>query len=134
MSLWDKFRDLTSCLPGNGRSLRFWKDKWRDVSPHLEFPHLFSFSKDEDISLEQMLQLHETNLFDHFHLPLSMPAFHQSELISDLLETHDSQLANDKWTLSNNSKLSVKKVYSALDPVTIAPAPFFVDLEIMCAT
>ena len=70
---------FTTCKPGTGSTIRFWKDRWHQTSPEIEFPHLFSFAKQQDISLKQLLDINDNNLLDHFHLPLSMIAFQQSE-------------------------------------------------------
>ena len=80
--------DLTVCKPGNGSSGRFWKDKWRDITPKTDFPHLFSFAKQQDISLDQILQINASNLLDRFHLPLSMIAFQQNETMAILIQSH----------------------------------------------
>ena len=75
LSLWDSFMDLTCCKHEDGRTIRFWKDKWRDISPARAFPHLFSFARQQDINLKQLLVINDKNLLEHFHLPLSMVAF-----------------------------------------------------------
>ena len=116
--------DITTCKPGTGSTVRFWKDKWHQTSPGIEFPHMFSFAKQQDISLKQLLEINENNLLDHFHLPLSMIAFQRSENLVVRLAEHDNHSTEDRWELSNNSRFSVNKVYALLNPVIKAPAPF----------
>ena len=116
--------DLTSCKQEDGRTIRFWKDEWRDISPAVAYPHLFSFARQQDINLKQLLSINDRNLLEHFHLPLSMVAFQQSESVSAEFTNFSTSIAPDRWVLRNEAKFSVQKVYAALAPVTQAPAPF----------
>ena len=57
LALWESFSDLFTCKPRDGSSIRFWKDKRREVAPEHEFPQLFSFVKNQNVSLKQMMPL-----------------------------------------------------------------------------
>ena len=87
-------------------------------------PHLFSFSKNQDISLRQMINHNDTDLLDHFNLPLSMIAFQQFEELVSLLNQRQMTDDKDRWPLTNNAKFSAKKVYNIMATTIAAPPPF----------
>ena len=73
-SLWKKFEELTSIKASNGRTVRIWKDKWIEPKAMEEYPHLFSFARDQDIYLEKFHAQSEENIYELFHCPLSLIA------------------------------------------------------------
>ena len=64
--------------------VRIWKDKWMETTAMEEFPHLFSFARDQDCSLEQFHTLRDDDIFDNFHLPLSIVAGQACEELSQI--------------------------------------------------
>jgi hypothetical protein len=71
VSFW--WRDCLKCVHAFCSML----DIWRQTLLATHFPHLFSFSKDTEISVAATLELDP--LHNHFHLPLSVEAFTQLE-------------------------------------------------------
>ena len=88
------------------------------------YPQLFSFSRNQDISLQQILELNGNNLLDHFHLSLSMVVYQQFTFVIEQLNNGQPSDDTDKWTLTNNARFSANKVYNILACTQPAPAPF----------
>lgn len=72
LHLSDKFRGVASCAVGNGTSVLFWLDVWNGHYPQEKLPRLFSFAKNQKISVAAFLSI--TDMTSHFHLPLSEQA------------------------------------------------------------
>jgi hypothetical protein len=73
-SLNNIYRGITSAHIGDGTSVLFWKDFWLSGSLLSDqFPRLFSYSLNEDISIAAFAQ--SENHLDLFALPLSVQAF-----------------------------------------------------------
>jgi hypothetical protein len=58
----------------NGATTLAWQDQWNGRILKFSFPELYSFIKNQNLTLEQTLQ---SNLGDLFHLPLSQQAYDQ---------------------------------------------------------
>jgi hypothetical protein len=63
---------MTHCKLGNGETILFWTDNWKDMLFDERFPRLFSFVKDKLISVNEALQISDPT--QAFHLPLSTEA------------------------------------------------------------
>ena len=128
LSLWKKFEELTSIKASNGRTVRIWKDKWIEPKAMEEYPHLFSFARDQDICLEKFHAQSEDNVYDLFHCPLSLIAAEECDsLVQNLQQwsNNNEDLQNkDQWTFQWAGKYSCKKVYEQLDDSETAPPPF----------
>jgi hypothetical protein len=72
LKLLDSYKALARCNVGNGKTALFWTDLWSDNCLHLKFPHLITFAKRTDISVNKVMQMEF--LQDLFHLPLSQQA------------------------------------------------------------
>ena len=72
LHLSDKFRGVASCAVGNGTSVLFWLDVWNGHYLQEKLPRLFSFAKNQKISVAAFLSI--TDMTSHFHLPLSEQA------------------------------------------------------------
>ena len=88
LNLCDKFRGVASCTVGNGTTVLFWLDVW--ICHHLQqkLPRLFSFAKDQKISVANFLSV--TDMYEHFHLPLS------DQAQQEYLELQSAKLANKR--------------------------------------
>ena len=78
------------------------------------FPHLISFSKNQNISLEQIKTINQNNILDQFHLPLSMIAFQQCMEVTEKLNLTGISDDKDMWSLRSGGNFLVRKVYSGL--------------------
>jgi hypothetical protein len=68
LKLFDKFRDLTDCIPGEGDTVGLWVDQFEEAPLSVMFPRLFNFAIDQTISLKASLT---DNLLNLFRLPMS---------------------------------------------------------------
>ena len=66
--------NLTNVKVGNGRTIRAWIDNWNHTPTREEYPHLYSFSNDQDISLWRLKEIISEDFYDHFYTPLSIIA------------------------------------------------------------
>jgi hypothetical protein len=80
LSLLGTFLNLAHCKAGNGVSVRAWLDCWSDTLLSHRFPHLFSFALDNDITLERLSLLCNSDSIEQvFYLPLLVIATQQYE-------------------------------------------------------
>jgi hypothetical protein len=83
-SLVEDYRSITHCSIGDGSSILFWKDFWEKGDLLCDrFPRLYSFVINEDISVAAFQNAED--IFSHFILPLSNEAFHELQLVFELL-------------------------------------------------
>ena len=74
--LMDIYRGITTCVPRAGDTILLWKDIWIDDEPlSNKLPHLFSFTKEEDISVMQFQDRPQPS--ENFYLPLSAEALQE---------------------------------------------------------
>ena len=69
MQLAPIYRAITSVEIGDGSIVLFWKDHWLPNTLAEEFPRLFSYAKDEDISVQNLLTA--ASIGASFHIPMS---------------------------------------------------------------
>ncbi|KAK8444849.1 hypothetical protein SEVIR_9G211755v4 [Setaria viridis] len=55
MKLCDQYRGITACMAGDGSTILTWNDVWNGSYLRDQLPRLFSFAKDENVSLAQFL-------------------------------------------------------------------------------
>jgi hypothetical protein len=63
------YKGIASIFVGSGASILLWHNKWHGASLQGQFPHLYSFAKDDSSSVVKV------DLADHFNLPLSEEAY-----------------------------------------------------------
>jgi hypothetical protein len=68
-----EYKRLASCTVLNGSSVMLWQDSWHDGPLKWQLSHLFSFAKNEAISIASAVSM--DSLWDHFHLPLSTDTY-----------------------------------------------------------
>jgi hypothetical protein len=83
MKLAGNYMEFCQVTPVAGDSILFWSDKWRGNSLSQEFPRLFSFALDQNISLREMVNL--DNIEEHFYLPLSAQAFDEFNQVREIV-------------------------------------------------
>jgi hypothetical protein len=94
------FKNLAECDFIQGNSIFLWKDRWAAHTLKETWPHLYSFCKDEDISISQALPAHD--MTDLFHLPLSEEALLQFQLFQAMLLNLELAAGFDVWTVFGN--------------------------------
>ncbi|RVW34912.1 putative ribonuclease H protein [Vitis vinifera] len=115
---------------GNGRKVRFWKDKWCGDEPLYEsFPSLFAISRAKDVWVSEVwnpdgvgdgwtplfsraLNDWEIEMMEQFMLKIQ--AFRVQREIEDKMV----------WTASRSGAFSVKSLYSTLEPGGSAMFPY----------
>ena len=116
LKLVDTYKGIARCTVGNGISVLFWQDIWHNSCLKHEFPHLYSFAKNIDISVKETLQVEF--LEDLFYLPLSRQAFGEFLILEQIWEATSQRsnlTQNDSWTyIWGNGSFSAKKAYEAL--------------------
>jgi hypothetical protein len=100
-------------------------DAWEDIPLREQFPQLFSFALNNDITLERFTHHCRLNELENiFYLPLSLIAVQQFEELSMLVLNRDTPSTIDSWVLSDSKKIySSRRVYQILAPSEPAPKP-----------
>jgi hypothetical protein len=84
LKILQKFKDLSSCSLNNGSTILLWKDTWSEQPLANTLPHLASFAKTLDISVQKASSTEP--LLNLFHLPLSEVAFSELNTLNSLLQ------------------------------------------------
>lgn len=74
IKLFGKFRAFAICHPNSGTFVSLWKDNWIGQDLASKYPHLFSFSRKANCSLQFFFSNQINRIF---FLPLSMQASQQ---------------------------------------------------------
>jgi hypothetical protein len=84
----EQYRGIAKPDAKSGETILFWSDEWEvDISRIAlrdRFPILFSFAKDDKISVRDMIQMQ--NRAEEFHLPLSSTAYEDFLLLQGWLD------------------------------------------------
>uniref|UniRef100_A0A0A9U841 Uncharacterized protein n=1 Tax=Arundo donax TaxID=35708 RepID=A0A0A9U841_ARUDO len=75
----DHFRGIAAATAGNGSTILLWQDVCNGSYLKEELPRLFSFVRNDNISLQQFL--HNPTPHDNFHVPLSMQALEELQVL-----------------------------------------------------
>jgi hypothetical protein len=94
LKLLEHFKGMASVIVQSGTTCFFWLDVWNDHLLSHDFPHLFSYVKDQKLTVLRVAQA--TNLSDIFHLPLSEEAFQQFRELGVILNDLHLQDETDK--------------------------------------
>jgi hypothetical protein len=116
LKLLDKYKGMGRCVIGDGKSALFWTDLWSDTCMHQNFPHLVTFAKKTNHSVNEFVQTEF--LEDLFNLPLSTMAYNEFLELEVLCETTRSlnqDGSKDSWFyIWNSDEFSLKNAYKAL--------------------
>ena len=109
LKLIQNFKGMARCQIGSGMSVYF----WHDSCLNLQFPRLFSFAKNPQISVSSAAQLEYFE--DMFNLPLSNQAFQeflQLEILWESLQQRIQLGSHDSWSyIWGSDKFSASKAY-----------------------
>jgi hypothetical protein len=107
------FKEVAQCDFIQEKSILIWQDKWSALPLKDTWPHLYSFCKDEGISIKQALLVPEAS--DLFYLPLSGETLLQFHLFQALLLDLEPAMGTDTWIVFGNMVTpKVSRVYSSL--------------------
>jgi hypothetical protein len=107
------FKSLAECEFMQGNSILLWQDKWTAHILKETWPHLYSFCKDENISIKKALLAND--MADLFYLPLSEEALQQFQLFQAMLLNLEPTADFDVWIVFGNSMATkTSAVYKSL--------------------
>jgi hypothetical protein len=95
LKLLNCFKGIAQVIVGKGDTVLFWNDLWNGRILNQAYPHLFSFTNKENITLQKVFQLDE--LHNLFNLPLSEEAFTQLCDLDVYLQTLQLNDSTDQW-------------------------------------
>jgi hypothetical protein len=129
IKLSDEYRSITSVKIGNGSSVLFWYDLWKNEVLDVRFSRLFSFAKDKLQSVKYFL--HKDSMLENFHLPLSVEAHAELSNLKDFLsDVHLRDSANDSWVLKlGHGGFKPSKIYKHAFDHFETHQPSCLDLE-----
>jgi hypothetical protein len=81
LKLLDIYKSMARCNLGNGKTVNFSTDLWEQNCMHQRFPHLISFAKQSDWTVERVV--HTEFLEELFHLPLSQQDFEEFQILEE---------------------------------------------------
>lgn len=81
-----------------------------------QYPGLFSFAKDQHISVQSFISLTEmADMTQLFHLPLSAQAYAQFHQLTTILDDTVLQTGNDTWSyIWGSNSFATSKAYLSL--------------------
>jgi hypothetical protein len=96
MKLVDKYREFCSVKIGARDTALFWFDSWQGNLLHSQFPRLFSYSIDQNLSVREFLDTEDRTLL--FQLSMSPQAFEEfQEVELSLRNVHCDPMVKDIW-------------------------------------
>jgi hypothetical protein len=122
--LMDQYRSFATPHVGTGETVLFWSDEWEvdgSTTPLSQrFAHLFSFAKDDKISVRDMVMLRDRT--KEFHLPLSGRAYDEFIALQGWLDQMEmAPMGNDEWKCAGGSFKAKKYYMSLFDHVQVEP-------------
>ena len=110
------YRGIARCTIGNGSIVTFWDDLWTDDILSSKYPRLYSYAKDQNISVQRIMQTDDIR--EIFNLPLSeqamnelMPMQHDIQQVSYDEDSNDVSSflwGNSQYTSSRFYKIAFK--------------------------
>ena len=136
LKLCDLFRGIASCKVGDGKTVLFWHDLWNDNIRRNKYPRLFTFAKNQNISVATFLT--QENLTDNFHLPLIEPANSElQQLLDEVQQIRESVIEpeeKDSWSyIWGNNTYSSAILYHFTFKNVHPPKPFLWIWESRCS-
>jgi hypothetical protein len=119
---------VAACTVGDGTSVLFWSDVWNGHLLQQKFPRLFSFAKNKNISVAQLLL--NNHLEMQFHLPLLEQAFLEYQELQVIISSSQvDDEAKDSWHYAwGNSTFTSSRFYHYHFNSFQPPRPFILDL------
>jgi hypothetical protein len=113
LKLLDSYKGLAMVSVQNGTSCFFWLDLWNGQVLQQIFPELFSYCRDDKVSVQTVKST--AALSTLFHLPLSNEAYEQFLLLQDMVQTLQLNNDADQWTYIWGSNIfTANKAYNSL--------------------
>jgi len=103
----------------DGTSTLLWKDNWLQTPLMDQFPHLYSFAKNKNISVSKAFS--QQSLQSLFNLPLSVEAHQQFLQVQSFIEHFPLINGNDSWATQGGVFKVTWAYKQLLGPVQVDP-------------
>lgn len=114
LKLQSLFKSLAMVLVNNGSSCFLWHDFWEGSVCSQAFPELYSYAKNQHISLKVVVSILAAQ--DMFYFPLSTKAYTQFQELQSILQNLQLQQTNDVWFyVWGSTFFSSRKAYKYLE-------------------
>lgn len=117
LKLLATYKAHATCIPQDGKTIDFWQEVWEEIPKSQLWPHLYSFSKQQQIFVHEIF--HTEDMADHFHLPLSEEAYAEFLQLEQYLQGMNLSADQDIWQFTPGQV--TYKVSTAYATLTIAP-------------
>lgn len=111
LKLLQNFKTFTTIQVQIGNTCLFWTDSWIQQPLQLEYPQLYSFARNKEITINSFYA--QQNLLDLFNLPLSIEAYNQSQEVQSFIDHFQLIDQQDIWSPARG-EYSVSKTYKLL--------------------
>ena len=119
----DHYRGIAAAKVGRGDTVLLWLDVWNGEYLKGKFPRLFSFAKNQKISVAQYIS--NQDIQHNFHLPLSHQAMQELHSFNQIISQVQQQQDKDHWTyIWGNGIYTSKKFYVLNFKSIVPPTPF----------
>uniref|UniRef100_A0A0A9GSE9 Reverse transcriptase zinc-binding domain-containing protein n=1 Tax=Arundo donax TaxID=35708 RepID=A0A0A9GSE9_ARUDO len=85
----DHYRGIVAPDAGDGTTILLWQDVWNGTYFRNELPRLYTFAKDQNISLSRFMQ--DSTVQANFHLPLSQIAMEEMQQLQVRISSVQAQ-------------------------------------------
>ena len=114
--LIDFYKGMAKCNLGDGKSVYFWTDLWNEKCLHKKLPHLASYARHANTTVNEAIQ--NEFLEDLFQLPLSQQAYEEFlelQIICDEAKERIALRNKDQWSyIWGSDEFYCKKAYKVL--------------------
>ncbi|KAJ1283790.1 hypothetical protein BS78_03G153800 [Paspalum vaginatum] len=124
MKYCDHYRGIANCKASNGTTVLLWNDVWNGCYLREELPRLFSFTKNENVSLAEFMA--DEEIQNHFHIPLTEQAYQElQELQVKILHVRSQDSQDDVWQYCWGSQIYSSRKFYALPFKSVTPPDTF---------
>ena len=115
---------MAKCNLGEGKSVYFWTDLWNEKCLHKKLPHLASYARHANTTVNEAIQ--NEFLEDLFQLPLSQQAYEEFLELQIIYDEAKERIAlgnKDQWSyIWESDEFYCKKAYKVLQgEITVIP-------------
>ena len=118
------YRGIAKCAVGDGSTVTFWEDLWSDEIMATKFPVLFSFVRNNNSSVQELLNAEDLDSI--LHLPLSSQAMEELLILQQELVTIPYNAdQKDTWSLIWGSPIYTSRRYYKMVFQYLQVSPIF---------
>ena len=118
------YRGIAKCAVGDGSTVTFWEDLWSDEIMATKFPVLFSFVRNNNSSVQELLNAEYLDSI--LHLPLSSQAMEEVLILQQELVTIPYNAdQKDTWSLIWGSPIYTSRRYYKMVFQYLQVSPIF---------